>query len=156
MKVKELMTAVSLKSCGPESKLHEAAKKMRSGNCGVLPVIDHNNKVVGIITDRDICMAIGKDHGIPAIEGKVCDFMTPNVHTVSQNDDIKTALKEMKSGRVGRIPVVDDKGHLEGIFTIHDLLKNSINDKVVKENFPVNDILDTLSALSGRYTHKVN
>lgn len=65
MKVKDVMTAKSLKTCSPESNLKEAANAMKSANCGVLPVTNHDKKVVGIITDRDICLSLSEDGTVP-------------------------------------------------------------------------------------------
>jgi CBS domain-containing protein len=58
MKVKDIMTANTLMFCSPETELQNAAKKMKDGNCGALPVVDKDKKVLGIITDRDICLTL--------------------------------------------------------------------------------------------------
>ncbi len=56
MKVKELMTK-NVGFCHPEDKLPNAVEIMRQKNCGVVPVVDEHEKVVGMITDRDICLS---------------------------------------------------------------------------------------------------
>ncbi|RMF85681.1 MAG: CBS domain-containing protein, partial [Nitrospinota bacterium] len=61
MHVKEVMTS-AVRSCRPETDLAAAAMLMWDGDCGVLPVIDQANKVLGVITDRDICMAVATKH----------------------------------------------------------------------------------------------
>ena len=76
MKVKNVMTAQSVKFCTKDANLQEVAKKMKVNNCGALPVVDEENKVVGIITDRDICLSISKKSIIPAGDRKVKDAMT--------------------------------------------------------------------------------
>jgi CBS domain-containing protein len=58
MKVKKIMTA-KVKTCLPNASLIAAAELMRENNCGILPVMNKESKVVGVITDRDICLALG-------------------------------------------------------------------------------------------------
>lgn len=56
-KVKDIMTSNHIMHCIPETKLQSVAKTMKESNLGSLPVIDKDNKVIGIITDRDVCLA---------------------------------------------------------------------------------------------------
>ncbi len=58
MLVKDLMTK-NVNSCRPENNLAELAKVMRKQRCGALPIVDVSGRVRGIITDRDICIALG-------------------------------------------------------------------------------------------------
>ena len=157
MKVKDIMTSDSLKYCGPETKLHEAAKVMRTGNCGTLPVLNAKKQVVGIITDRDICLSIGKDKGLSAIEANVGAVMSPQVHTVLESDDVNIALGKMRANRVGRLPVIDQDGQLKGILSMHDLLAESIENgkpDLSQKSVPGENIFKTIRALSDRYIHR--
>lgn len=154
MKVKDIMSSDSLKYCGTETKLHEAAKTMRTGNCGALPVLNSTNQVVGIVTDRDICLTIGKDKGQTAIDTKIGSVMSSEVHTVFESDDIDTALGKMRTNRIGRLPVVDHDGHLKGILSMHDLLAESIESgkpDQSQKSVPGENIFKTIRALSERY-----
>ncbi|MEW6544882.1 MAG: CBS domain-containing protein [Nitrospirota bacterium] len=56
MKVRDVMTS-PVQYCAPETNPAEAATKMWDSDCGILPVVDSTGRVVGLITDRDICMA---------------------------------------------------------------------------------------------------
>jgi FOG: CBS domain len=67
MKVKELMTT-DVKRCSPETNLAAAAKIMWEGDCGAVPVTDEHDHVVGVITDRDICIAAATR---PRTEGEI-------------------------------------------------------------------------------------
>ncbi len=154
MKVKDIMTSDSLKYCGPETKLHEAAKIMRTGNCGALPVLNAKKQVVGIITDRDICLSVGKDKGQSAIESNVGATMSQQVYTILESDNVNTALGKMRANRIGRLPVVDQDGQLKGILSLHDLLVESIETgkpDLSQKSVPGENIFKTIRALSDRY-----
>ncbi len=78
MKVKGVMTSPA-QSCSPETNLASAAVQMRESDCGVLPVINREGKVIGMVTDRDICMAAATKHRIASdstvwetISGSLC------------------------------------------------------------------------------------
>ena len=155
MKVKEVMTAKALRSCSPESKLQEAAKSMKAGNCGVLPVTDNNKKVVGIITDRDICLSLSQENTKTHADIHVSEVMGKNVHTVKENDDVTVALKQMRTNHVGRLPVVDESGKLKGILSLHNLMSQSFDVQASKAediSGQYETVLKTLKALSGRYS----
>lgn len=57
MKVREIMTT-DVSSCQPETNLADAAKNMWGRDCGILPIVTGDGRVSGVITDRDICMAV--------------------------------------------------------------------------------------------------
>ena len=121
MKVKEIMTAQhSLECCSPETKLHIAAKTMKSANCGALPIVDKEKKVLGMITDRDICLSLA-EHQTPS-KTAIESVMSPKVHIVGADEDLTVALREMRVHQVGRIPVVDGKGKLKGVGARHRLM----------------------------------
>lgn len=120
MNVDELMNP-NIESCSPEANVAEAASIMWHYDCGAIPVVNDDNKVVGVITDRDICIAIGSGKRL-ATEIKVKDVITGGVHSCYADDDIHHALKIMKHYRVRRLPVVDIQGRLEGLLTITDVI----------------------------------
>ncbi len=155
MKIKDIMTATSLKYCNPETKLHNAARAMKSGNCGALPVVDKNKKVVGIITDRDIALSMAKKHPLPASQLSVEKIMSKKIHSVYPEDDISSALHEMRTYQVGRLPVVDRQGKLKGIVSLHNLLSGSLKKENGEfENLSSNgeNINKTIKALTDRYS----
>jgi len=120
MKVKEVMTA-GPKACMPETSLAEAAALMWENDCGVLPVVNVDDRVVGVITDRDICFGAMTKNRPPA-EVSVCEVTTGKLFACAPEDDIREALQTMRHERVRRLPVVGDGGRLEGILSLNDVV----------------------------------
>jgi CBS domain-containing protein len=120
VKVKEIMSAY-VTSCGPNATLVAAAGVMRGYNCSTLPVIDGGGKVIGMITDRDICLAVSKkDHDVSRI--KVSEVISGKVYACAPADDVKDALKTMRKKKAPGLPVVNGAGVLKGILSIDDIL----------------------------------
>jgi CBS domain-containing protein len=109
-------------SCRPDSGSDEAASTMWASDSSCLPVVDEQDRVVGIVTDRDICMAaftLGKL--LPAIRVREC--MSRKVFTCADTDSIETVLRSMIESAVRRLPVVDPEGRLLGVVSRDDLQK---------------------------------
>jgi CBS domain-containing protein len=120
MKVKELMTA-NPKACTVTDNLSEAARLMWEADCGIVPVIAEGGKVVGLITDRDICMAAmtkGRSESSIAIE----DVISGRLFTCKPEDDIHSALNTMRDNKVRRLPVVSADGKLAGMLSMNDVI----------------------------------
>ena len=120
MKVRDVMTGV-VKSCGPDTNLAAAAMIMWESDCGAVPVLDDAGKVIGMITDRDICMAVatkGREASLIAV-GEV---ITGNVFSCLPEDDLSDALKTMRNEQVRRLPVINGDGELRGILSVNDVL----------------------------------
>lgn len=120
MKVKEVMTK-EVKTCTPETDLAAAARLMWMRDCGVLPVVLEGKGVVGMITDRDICIAAGCRRRDPATI-LVSEIMTGQVYSCSPEADIREALKIMQEKQLRRLPVIDSAGRLCGILSMNDVL----------------------------------
>lgn len=119
MKCKDIMTK-SVKMCGANCSAKEAAQIMKRVNSGAVPIVDIHDKVLGIITDRDITLntvAEGKDPS----KIKIMDFMSKHIVTVFEDDLIDDAIKKMKENKIRRLPVVDDEDKLVGIISLGDL-----------------------------------
>ena len=129
MKVKECMCD-NVIWAAPETTIQEVAKQMSEAHIGCLPVCDENEKVVGIVTDRDVilrCIACEKDYR----QTPVSEIMTTNVQTVDSEDSVNQAIKFMCDCKIKRIPVVEE-GKLKGIVTLGDLAKDpEISDTTV-------------------------
>lgn len=102
-----------------------AARLMGEADYGTLPVIDARRGLVGIITDRDICLAVSRTNR-NAINIAVREVMTRRVFSALLEDDVHSALATMKSARVRRLPVLDDSGHLKGILSIEDVVVRGV------------------------------
>jgi len=143
MKVKDLMTT-DVKRCSPETNLAEAARIMFEGDCGAVPVIDERDHVVGVITDRDICIAAATR---PHTEGEipVKEVISKALYTCTPNDDVRAALETMKIRKVRRLPVVEPGGRLVGIVSIHDIATQSRNKSA---DVPPDSVLDAFIAIT--------
>ena len=120
MKIDAIMTA-PVETCGPDDNLGEAARAMWTHDCGVLPVVAADGHVQGILTDRDICMALAtRDR--PAARIAVREVATQAVHACVEGDDVETALDTMRTQRIRRLPVLDRDGHLKGLLSINDIV----------------------------------
>lgn len=123
MKVKEIMTVVP-KACTTTTNLAEAASFMWDHDCGILPVVGDGGRVVGLITDRDICIGGATKNGnLSSIA--VEEIMTGKVYSCAPEDDLRKALKTMQERKVRRLPVVAPDGTLEGILSINDITLNA-------------------------------
>ncbi len=125
-----------VKTIGPETSLVEAQQIMSREKIRHLPVVDGNNRLIGIVTDRDIRSALPStilDHGAAAkdrekIAGlKAQDLMTKTPITVSPMDTLQDALLLIQKARVGAFPVVDEQGFLVGIISVRDMMRAFIN-----------------------------
>jgi CBS domain-containing protein len=123
MKVRDLMTS-DVRTCRPETNLAEAVRDMWEGDCGALPVVNDDGRVIGIITDRDICIALAT-RGRAADRIAVREVPHGHVYTCLPEDDTTTALQTMKAHKVRRLPVVDADGHVRGILSLNDVVTHT-------------------------------
>ena len=120
MRVDQLMTGTPA-SCRLFTNLGEAVELMLSYNCGILPVIDADGVVIGVITDRDICVALGTRKKL-AGEITVGEVTAQRAVCCKRDDYVRTALAVMAEARVRRLPVVDHAGKLVGILSMDDIV----------------------------------
>ena len=108
--------------CLPNDMVTEAAKLMKSGNIGSIPVIENgqSKKLVGIVTDRDLTLKIVAE-GLDAQSTKVEAVMTRRVVTCLAGDDLQKALDAMAEHQLRRSPVVDDDYKVVGIMAQADV-----------------------------------
>jgi CBS domain-containing protein len=109
-------------ACLPEDTAAKAAQLMKSVDVGSIPVIEskHTNKLVGIVTDRDLALRVVADnHTADAVT--VGDVMTHEVVTCHIDDNIEMAVEAMAQNQLRRIPVVDANQKLVGIISQADV-----------------------------------
>lgn len=123
MKVNEIMTASAV-TCRPEMNVAEAVQLMWERNVGILPVVDKEGKLVGVVTDRDICIAL-RTRNRMAGELPVGDVVMRKVFTCKPEEDVHEALQLMSAEQVRRLPVVNEKGVPVGILSMDDLVLHS-------------------------------
>jgi len=122
MRVKNAMTKEP-RCCVPSDPAPKAASIMRDEDTGIVPVIDNeqSRKVVGIVTDRDLCMSIVAESRDPrAVTVEAC--MTTVPVTCSPDDSLQKTTELMRDNQVRRVPVVDGDGRLQGIVAMADLV----------------------------------
>ena len=131
MKVKEVMMGTPYYT-SLEANLGIATELMWKGNCGFLPVVDAENKVCGVITDRDICVALGTRNQT-AGDVRVEEVVQRKVFACNPEDDVHICLQTMREGHVRRLPVVDYNGNLTGVVSMDDLLMRAEPNRVGRE-----------------------
>jgi CBS domain-containing protein len=125
MKIQDIMTKDP--SCvTPEATVREAAQVMKREDVGVVPVVNAHaeKRLVGIVTDRDIairCVAEGKDASCRVREVMSSDDLA----TCSFGDDVENVMQAMRTEKVRRIPIVDERGSLVGIVSQADVLRKT-------------------------------
>jgi CBS domain-containing protein len=123
MKIVQLMTP-NVQICHPQDTLATVAEKMWNGDIGCMPVIGAEEQIVGMITDRDICMA-AYTQGRLLIEIPVTLAMSKEVFSCSPDDSIMDAEETMRSHQIRRLPVLDENGKLVGIVTLNDIAREA-------------------------------
>jgi len=119
MRVEQLMTR-DVRTCGPEDSLAAAAQAMWERDCGCVPVVDPERKVLGMVTDRDICMAAWiKGRNLHEIG--VREVMSEEVIACRIDEAAELAEALMREYGVRRLPVVDLEGKLAGLLSLADL-----------------------------------
>ncbi len=116
-KISDVMSR-DVKTIGADSTIAEAAKAMRDGDFGMMPV-DENDKMIGAISDRDIAIravAEGMDGS-----AKVRDVMSDGIRWVYEDETLERASEIMSEHQVRRLPVIDRSKRLVGIVALADL-----------------------------------
>ena len=143
MKVQDVMTD-EVRSCAPETNLAEVAMQMWRGDFGAMPVVA-GRKVVGMITDRDICMAAATKHRAPA-NIRVKEVISGQVYGCSCDTDIHEALKMMQQKQVRRLPIISaEDGRLQGILSMNDVALKTQTGREVE--LSAEDVEQTLRAI---------
>ena len=120
MLIAEVMTPGPI-TCTPDTTVAEAARLMWEGDCGVLPVVDDAGKLTGVVTDRDLFIALAT-RDVRASELAVGTVARPSPVTCTPRDDVPHAMAKMRSRRVRRLPVIEKGGTLVGIVSMNDLV----------------------------------
>jgi CBS domain-containing protein len=110
----------------PDTDLRTAAQMMRDNHVGALIVVDRKEgarQPLGILTDRDIVVAVVAAPGVRPETLLVRDVMTSELAVISENDGVFEAVDVMKDRGARRLPVVAADGTLIGILTLDDLLR---------------------------------
>jgi CBS domain-containing protein len=146
MNVQDLMST-DVKACRMTDDLNRAAQIMWEQNCGSLPVLDDDAHVIGMLTDRDICMA-AYTQGRRLNQIGVSSACARTVHTCKLADSVQTAEKIMRAAQVRRVPVVDDDGKLRGVIALCDLAQHAHRSGRKPDGLSYESVARTLAAVS--------
>ena len=148
MKVQDAMMRTPV-HCSPETNLGSAIELLWERNCGILPIVDAKKKVIGIVTDRDLCVALGTRNRLPG-EITVGEVANGQVYSRRGQDDIHTALRTMANKRVRRLPVVSQEGVLEGILSMDNIVLHTESSGLGhKAELSDEDVVGTLRQIYG-------
>jgi CBS domain-containing protein len=150
-RVEQLMS-LGVATCRPDDRLGAAARIMWEHDCGVVPVTipeAGGERIVGMLTDRDVCMA-AYTQGRALDEIVVSTAMSDGVRACGPKEPIVNALRLMASGQVHRLPVVDDDGHLLGLLSFADVAREEARSHTV---VPSQAITATIEAITTPRPH---
>ncbi|WP_169823893.1 CBS domain-containing protein [Bacillus marinisedimentorum] len=122
-KLEEIMTK-DVRTVAPSANITEVAKIMKEIDVGVVPVVDQDQVVKGVVTDRDIVVAGLAEKGSADFAAE--EVMTTNPETCPPDTDVNDAFRLMSDEQIRRLPVTDQNNKLVGIVSIGDL---AVNDK---------------------------
>lgn len=143
MKVDQLMTQPAV-SCRTDDTLGTAARLMWDHDCGVVPVVNDAGSVVGIITDRDICMA-AYTQGVPLHSIPTRTAMAREVFTCRPDDGVEGVERLMRDKQIRRVPVVDGDGHPIGMLSLNDIARGATSGE--ENNGFGRDVTELLAAI---------
>jgi CBS-domain-containing membrane protein len=114
-----------------------------------VPIVDSDSKVIGMLTDRDICMA-AYTKGIALVDASVASVMSREVSICNPSDNISAAAERMRERQIRRLPVVDKNQRLIGILSVSDIARETERLRAAKSRKrPIKDgeLIETLGAI---------
>jgi CBS domain-containing protein len=145
MQVKERMTPAA-HCCRPDDRLTTAARLMWEHDCGCIPVVDERNVLVGMVTDRDACMA-AYTRGLRLDEIPVHTVMAKRAFACKADDTIEAAEVLMRSHQIRRLPVVDSGNKVIGVLSSMDLVRIVAQASGQQRAQQAEQLLQTLAAI---------
>lgn len=126
MKVKEAMHK-GVEWVAPDTPVAELAKLMRDNDIGSIP-IGEDDRLIGMVTDRDIvCKGLTQD-GFDPGHATARDVMTPEIHCCREDDNLDKAMRHMEGLHIRRLPVINQSKRMVGILSLGDVSHAAPND----------------------------
>ena len=147
MRIHDIMTRDP--SCvTPDATVQEAAQIMKRDDVGIVPVIEGSSsrRLIGVVTDRDIavrCVADGRDGSCRVRDAMSADDLA----TCQLDDEVDNVMDAMRTEKVRRIPIVDERGSLVGIVSQADVLRKTHDTHAAGET------VEEISEPGGRHAH---
>jgi CBS domain-containing protein len=156
MKIDEVMTR-DVKTCNQGTNLAEAGALLLRNDCGALPVVNDQGKITGMISDRDICIALITKNRL-ASDIPVWEVISgQTVYSCTPEQTVDKALALMQERQVRRLPVTDAQGNLQGVLSINDLILIANGEsKSRKSDLAASEVLTTLKAICAHRTEARN
>jgi CBS-domain-containing membrane protein len=132
MKIASLRNIKSFKenfAFGTETPISEIALALKDKKIGAVPIVDEDNKLLGIVSERDIVAKLvveAKDADLTTAK----EIMTSKIITAKLNDDINYTIDVMKNNNIRHMPVLDENNRLTDFFSIRDFLRAEMQDNV--------------------------
>ena len=145
MKITDIMTREPA-ICSTSTNLAAAAKLMLDADCGILPVVDDQSKLVGVVTDRDMYIALATRNRL-ASQVTVGEVARTTVFTCAPDDDVESALQTMRQHRVRRLPVAGFGGAVVGIVSMNDIVLAAGARKPVRNEA----VVETMQAICAHH-----
>lgn len=120
MTVREVFTKDAA-TCTPHVDLEHVIQLMIERDCGFVPVIDPDGSIAGVVTDRDICLALAA-HRRPPARVTAEEAMKYPAYSCLVDDDVAAALQTMRDRHVRRLPVLNRAGRLQGVVSMNDIV----------------------------------
>jgi len=148
MKAKDLMTT-DVKSCREYTTLNTAVQMMWDHDIGCVPIVDRDNRVIGMLTDRDVCMSAYLQR-VSLTGASVTSAMSKDVFSCSPEDDLTSVERIMRERQIHRVPVIDAQGCLAGIVSLNDIAREATRESQMKQPREVSEaeITFTLASVS--------
>lgn len=147
MRVRDVMVETPA-YCTKDTNLGQAVEILWTRNCGFLPVVDNQEKLCGVVTDRDICIALGTRNRLPG-EITVGEVASNKIYSCRADDDIHAVLSIMSAQKIHRLPVVDAEGKLQAIVSMDDVILRARSRKASNPlELSLEDVVDTLQYVS--------
>ena len=142
MTVKAILSAkgTEVLTIEPTTNLAAAAKLLAERKIGALVVTGPDQRVVGIVSERDIVQELAA-HGPAALDLALTEVMTRKVTTCSASDTISSVMERMTAGKFRHLPVLD-QGRLAGIVSIGDVVKHRLQE-MEREQSALRDYIQT-------------
>jgi CBS domain-containing protein len=144
MQAKDVMTAEP-STCRPSDNLKSAIEVMKREDCGIVPITEGNGdqRVVGVVTDRDIALHLGKNDARPS-DVRVSDVMTTDIVSSKPDDDIREISRKMQEAQVRRVLITEGK-RLLGVVSTADLARASAHSRHDEVGEEIEKVIEKVS-----------
>lgn len=143
MRIQQIMSQPVV-TCGPDDTLNTAARLLWEHDVGALPVVGPDGRVIGIVTDRDICMA-AYTQGSALASIPVSSAMARQVFSCRPEDAVEAAERLMSEKQVRRVPVVDSEHRPIGMLSLNDVAREAATS--TKKNGSDREIVQALASI---------